>query len=80
MRKALFFCLTKYQLTLTDTFPHPPPRPAGLQLGAVVSLNIYVGIGERRQRCSPVENRKSTLICDATPEKEKFQVGHRQKE
>lgn len=42
--------------------PTDHPCPVGLQLAAVVSFNIYVGIGGRRQRRHPVENRKSTLI------------------
>lgn len=64
--KPFFFLSeTKHQITLTN---RTLPRPAGLQLGAVVSLNIYVGMvdggGRRKQeehidlRCTLEEKKK----------------------
>lgn len=65
--KPFFFLSeTKHQITLTN---RTLPRPAGLQLGAVVSLNIYVGMvdggGRRKQeehidlRCTLEKKKKN---------------------
>lgn len=45
--------------------PQPSPSPNGLQLGAVVSLNIYVGTvngsSVARERCSPLQKQEEHI-------------------
>lgn len=66
---------TKHQITLTNRPLSSLPRPMGLQLGAVVSLNIYVGTvngsSVARERCSPLQKQEEHIDLWCTLETKK---------